>query len=230
MALIRKHISKTHSPINLSFFSSTSDFALKYGVTKLERYHFASAWKLGRENFSLASDRVTERDDRCVEIYAIDSNGAEWRYKEALLVLVSPLLWEYISLRSAGVRRISINLHVEYLRIFSRAIGAEDSLSHLSSRVTWALLLLLGRLHCLISFWQDPEAVTLHEIREAAETNEPFAYRRSQYQKQIYYTSICNNTPLEKNRKFENICSNSKFSIPIKTRSILKYVGFLNKR
>lgn len=162
-------------------FSSASDFALKYRVTKLEQYHFAGARKLGRENFSWASNRVTERDDRCVEIYAIDSNGAEWRYKEALLVLVSPLLREYISLRSAGVRRISINLHVEYLRIFSRAVGAEDSLSHLSSRVTWALPLLLGRLHRLISFWQDPEAVTLHEIRVATEMNEPFASRPSQY-------------------------------------------------
>lgn len=108
--------------------------AFKCRMTKLERYHFASVRKPGRENFSWASNYVTEWDDRGVEIYAIDSNGAEWQYKEALLVLVSPLLREYISLRSAGVRRISINLHVEYLRIFSRTIGAEDSLSHLSSR------------------------------------------------------------------------------------------------
>lgn len=61
----------------LIVYSSASNFALKYGVIKLERYHFAGARKLGRENFSWASNRVTERDDRCVEIYAIDSNGAE---------------------------------------------------------------------------------------------------------------------------------------------------------
>lgn len=46
-------------------------------MTKLERYHFASVQKQEREKFSWASDRVTEWDDRGVEIYAIDSNGAE---------------------------------------------------------------------------------------------------------------------------------------------------------
>lgn len=52
--------------------------AFKYGMTKLEWYHFAGATKArARKFFVGASDRVTERDDRCVEIYAIDSNGAE---------------------------------------------------------------------------------------------------------------------------------------------------------
>lgn len=153
--------------------------AFKYRMTKLERYHFAGVRKPGRENFSWASDRVTEWDDRGVEIYAIDSNGAEWQYKEALLVLVSPLLREYTSLRSAGVRRISINLHVEYLRIFSRTIGAEDSLSHLSSRVSWTLPLL--RTPASPNFILTRARSRYFTRNSRSYGNEPFVSHRSQY-------------------------------------------------